>query len=522
MGKKNKTKNNLTGSALAYTLVVMSIVFILLVSILQYIVSQAKYGFYNYYKEESFQIAEAGMNFYKWYLSKEMETRTTPQDVLDFWTNVNSIGTEHDCDETGAYIVDYENGEASGKYCLEVIPPDEWSTVFTVKSIGWTNKNPNVKRTIQARFRRPSFSEYMIVGNQQFVLNDETVAHGRLHSNEGIHFNGVAYNIVSSEQETYYYSGGLGGFGAGNKPGVWTYWSNEHNNTQNQDVFQVGKQIGTDDGAVHWDFPSVDAYINFARTKSLEGVNPPATPCDSNGCYFDNTAEGRHIILNGDTMTVCRVNSYCTTQLGCCVGFLCLGGYFEKYSVINYLKNSGSGTCSSCSGQCASTYTVPNNGAIYVEDNAWVEGTLGSSSNHKRTTIVAADSSLTSGGKNIFIGKNNIIYSSYDGEDTLGLLAQNNVEIIRASQNNLRIDGALMAKNGRIGRDTYILDWPNSITFYGSLVTNGKFNVGKGVIWWLDVGYQHAYLNFDNNLLYYPPPFFPTGVGYSIDLWEEL
>ena len=48
------------------------------------------------------------MNFYKWYLAKEMETRTTPQDVLDFWANDDPIGTEHDCDEAGAYVANYE------------------------------------------------------------------------------------------------------------------------------------------------------------------------------------------------------------------------------------------------------------------------------------------------------------------------------------------------------------------------------------------------------------------------------
>lgn len=517
---KIKTKIQ-KGSALAFMLVIMAAILIILVSILQYISSQTKYGFYNYSKEESLQIAESGINFYKWYLSKEMETRTTPQDVQDFWENDNPIGTEHDCDEVGAHIVDYDSGGIRGKYCIEVTPPEEWSTIFTVRSIGWTDNNPNVKRTIQARFRRPSWSEYMIVGNQQFVLNDETVAHGRIHSNEGVHFNGVAYNIVSSEQNTYYYTGGLLGLGAGIKPGVWTYWSGEYNHTLNRNVFQAGKQVGTDDGAIHWDFPSVNPYINFAKNKSLEGISPPGTPCDSNGCYFDNSGEGRHIILNGSTMNVCKVNSYCTNQLGCCVGFLCSGGYFQKYSIINYARNSGSGTCSSCSGSCVTTYNIPNNGAVYVEDNAWIEGTLGSSSNHKRVTIIAADMALNPG-KNIFVGMNDIRYSSYDGTDILGLLAQNNIEIIRDSQNNLRIDGALMAKNGRVGRDTYLFDLPNSVTFYGSIVSNGRFNVGKGIIWWLDVGYQHAYLNFDNNLLYYPPPFFPTGVGYSMDNWEEL
>ncbi len=506
------------GSVLAYVLVIMSVTSILLVSILQYISSQVKYGSFNYSREESFQIAEAGINFYKWYLAKEMETRTTPQDIQDFWANGNTIGTEYTCEDAGAYIVDYEAGEVSGKYCIEVTPPDEWSTIFTVKVSGWTNKKPEVKRTIQARFRRPSFSEYMIVGNQQFVLNDETVAHGRLHSNEGIHFNGVAYNVVSSEQETYYYPGELLGINSGTKPGVWTKWPSEYNSTLNSNVFRAGKQIGTDAGAVHWDFPSIDPYINFAKAESLKGINPPTTPCDANGCYFNNSGEGRHIILSGDNMTVCTADSYCTSNF-CARGWDFF--YYKKYSIKTYLKNSGIGTCSSCSGECASTYAIPNNGAIYVEDNIWIEGILGSSSNHKRVTAIAADMSQ-SPGKNIFIGRNNITYSSNNGEDMLGLLAQNNIEVMRDSQNNLTINGALMAKNGRVGRDTYLLDFPNSITFFGSIVTNGKFNVGKGVIWWLDLGYQHAYLNFDSDLLYYPPPFFPTGVGYAMDLWEEL
>ncbi|OGI25743.1 MAG: hypothetical protein A3J76_00130 [Candidatus Moranbacteria bacterium RBG_13_45_13] len=524
----NKSRNNSKGSVLTYLLVGMFIASILLVSIVQYITSQIKYGFHNYYKEEAFQIAESGMNFYKWYLAKEMETRTTPQDVLDFWANSDPIGTEHDCDEAGAYVVDYEYSGVSGHYCLEVTPPDEWSTIFTVRSVGWTDREPNTKRTIQVRFRRPSFSEYMIVGNQQFVLNDEAVVHGRLHSNEGISFNGTAYNVVSSEQEDYYYIGGIIGIGAGTKPGVWTYWPGEYNNTLDQDVFQVGKQIGTDDGATHWDFPSANAYIDFARTESQEGINPPEagdpcnptghTFCDSNGCYFTNCGEGQHIIFGGNTMTVCTVNSYCTNAF-CTRGFNIF--YYGKYSIKNYkMANGGAGTCDSCSGSCASTYTIPTNGAIFVEDNAWVEGTLGTSSNHKRVTVVAADD--TDPGKTVFIGRNNITYSSYDGQDIMGLLGENNIEIIRYSQNNLRIDGAVMAKNGRVGRDTYLLDWPNSVTFFGSVISYGRFNVGKGIIPTWDVGYQHVYLNFDNNLLYWPPPFFPTGTGYTVDLWEEL
>jgi hypothetical protein len=36
------------------------------------------------------------------------------------------------------------------------------------------------------------------------------------------------------------------------------------------------------------------------------------------------------------------------------------------------------------------------------------------------------------------------------------------------------------------------------------------------------VGFQGKLINYDNNLLYFPPPFFPSDSYYSIDLWEEL
>ena len=55
-----------------------------------------------------------------------------------------------------------------------------------------------------------------------------------------------------------------------------------------ENVFQVGKQIGTDDGATHWDFPSANPYIDFARTESQEGINPPeeGDSCNPSGHTF--------------------------------------------------------------------------------------------------------------------------------------------------------------------------------------------------------------------------------------------
>src|SRR5665647_2739198 len=67
---KNKKSNFLAkGSAIVYALVVMAIVAILLTSILQYVVSQMKFNINRVERERAFQIAEAGVYYYRWFLA---------------------------------------------------------------------------------------------------------------------------------------------------------------------------------------------------------------------------------------------------------------------------------------------------------------------------------------------------------------------------------------------------------------------------------------------------------------------
>ena len=111
-----------------------------------------------------------------------------------------------------------------------------------------------------------------------------------------------------------------------------------------------------------------------------------------------------------------------------------------------------------------------------------------------------------------------------NGPDILGLIAQNNISIGLYSDDNLEIDAALLAQRGRVGRDYY--SWPllrrlcpsTSITVYGSIVTKQRY----GFAWTDGTGYNIRNLYFDNNLIYYPPPYFPAGDKYQIDLWKEL
>jgi hypothetical protein len=216
------------------------------------------------------------------------------------------------------------------------------------------------------------------------------------------------------------------------------------------------------------------------------------------GIYFDNTGEGRHIILRPDgMMDVCIVSSF----------------DFEKSNIEKYLQNSGIGTCNSCEdSKCRMQYNIPDDGIIFVEDNLWVEGSI----NNKKISLVAADLENPEAKKNIYLERN-LTYSNYDGSDAIGLIAQNDVEIVEKSANNLRVDAAMLAKDGRVGGKDYG-DKLHQLVIYGSIVSKGRidFDFLSGS------GYQNCDLQYDENLLSTPPPYYPSSSQYFSDFWEQL
>lgn len=479
-------KNNLRGSVIAYSLVITATVSIILVSIVQFIISQTKYSLYSHSKEESIQIAEAGIYFYRWYLAHTVEGKTAQQ-VKAFWTgNPAPIGVgTPPCGQAGAYEVEYKDpqGSALGKYCLEVTPPAAGSTIVVIKSTGWTYKYPDYKRTVKVRYRKPSWSEYAVLGNDFNRFGTGTDVQGKIFSNGGVHFDGVAHNVVSSAVSTYYDSDSdVKAW----KPGVWTAWSNEYNSDMNSNVFLAGKKYP----ATTKDFSSVSADLNLMKAEAQAGTNGSK--------YFDNTLAGRHIILKAD-------------------------GTFSIRTVKNYFGSSND--INQYSGSWAS-YSIPDDGVIFVENNVWLEGTV----QNKRVTIVAAN--LISANKaNVFIDKD-IRYTNYDGSDIIGVLAENDVEIIKNSSDILRIDAALLAQEGRVGRKyysstcpcgwTWCEDHKNTITVFGAIATNHRYGFAWGDNCPRNTGYLNRNIYYDNNLLYFPPPYFPTGTQYLLDLWEEL
>jgi len=470
------------GSALAYGLVIMMAVSIILVSILQFVSSQVRLSIFTAEKEQTFQLAEAGVYFYRWYLAHETETLNSRQ-LNEFWASGNALGVGE------VYEKDFPEGNPIGKYQIEVEAPEANSTIVTVKSTGWTYKNPNSKRTVQVRFRKPSWSEYAVVADADIRFGEGTVINGKIHSNGGIRFDGITYNIITSLKDTYddLDHGGADEFGVHTHKTTIDPLPPASIPTRN-DVFVAGRQFPVPEVS----FTGFSEDNEFLKEEAQSG----------SGIYFDDTGEGRKITLKTDgTFDVCTVNSFNTST----------------YAISSYRRNTGGGTCSSCSGNCLKNYPIPNDGIIFVEDNVWIGGSV----NDRKVTVVASDNDIVnpaSYGKNIYIGQNNLLYSNYDGSDIIGLVAQRNISVIFNSLSDLTIDGALLAQNGRVGRDYYSGNYKNSITVNGSIATKLRY----GFAYTDGTGYHDRILNFDNNLLYYPPPYFPTGDAYAIDLWEEL
>ena len=517
-----KTKK---GTALAYALVMIAVVAILLTSVMQFVVTRLKMGYYYESQQQAFEIAEAGVFWYRWYLAYETSGKTAQQ-IATFWTSGNPLGV------AAPYKVEYDDpwtGAGIGWFSISVVAPDPSSTVANITVTGWDNNYPKNITTLKVRFRRPSWSEYSVLGNAYQRFGNGTTVNGKLYVNGGVQFDGVATNTIYSSVTSYFDSDSDVN---ATKPGVWTSWAGGYNTSMNSNVFLAGNSFPVP----VQDFSSVTSDLGYMKTQAQ----------GSGGKYFDTSGVGQQITLqtNG-TFNACTVNAYSTFVPSDPPGYPGTG----TNEITNYLgvvsgatspytaNNGTSCTTTACcaSGSCAyissshhqqgycvsqNNYPIPQNGVIFTQNNVWLGGAI----NNRKVTVAAANFSGTA---NVFI-TNNLTYTNFTGTDIIGVVAENNVEITKNSANMLTIDGALLAVNGRVGREQYNMN-KSTISVYGAIATNNRygfaytgsntFNCGT---FYVADGYCVRNLTYDNNLLYYPPPYFPTGSQYMMDLWEQL
>jgi hypothetical protein len=232
----------------------------------------------------------------------------------------------------------------------------------------------------------------------------------------------------------------------------------------------------------------------------------------ANGFYRSSSGNlGYHVVLKtNDKFDLYRVTGFVNAPSGC----------------TNIQDQSGWGTWSVRNQQLIGNFPFPTNGIIFLEDDIFVDGQI----NTARLTIVAALFPDNPPSRKNIIVNNDLLYTNYDGQDAIGLIAQGNTHIGMVSENDLRIDAALIAQNGRVGRYYYRPPSGGSqrcspyqvrqvITSYGMIATNQRY----GFAYTDGNGYQTRNLIYDANLLYGPPPSFPlTSDQYVTISWEEV
>ncbi len=490
---KNKAANTQSGSILIQAFVFGMISVVMIGALISWAGTNIKASRVALYREQALQIAEAGIDYYRWHLAHA---------ATDY--------KDGNATSTGPYIHDFfdKDGVKIGTFTLEITPPATGFTLVKIKSTGKVLIDPTVSRALLVQLAIPSLAKYAVVANDNMRFGEGTEVFGPIHANGGVRFDGLAHNIITSAKDVYDDPDHTGG----NEFGVHTHLNNPSGTGVNDtfranealpntvpsrsDVFEAGRS-----------FP-VPATDFVGLTTDLAQIKANAV---SAGRYLSSSgAQGYHITFKtNDTFDVYRVNNL-QTPPGSCTNTLSQTGWGTWT-----IRTTGNGNQT-----LVGNYPIPANGLIFVEDNVWVDGQITTA----RVTLAAGrfpDSAATR--PNILINSN-LLYTTYDGQDVMGLISQGDVTAGLGSADTLRVDAALIAQNGRVGRFYYPSACGtgydrNTITLFGMIATNIRY----GFAYTDGTGYSTRNITYDANLLYGPPPSFPlTSDQYQTVSWEEV
>ncbi|MEK7510655.1 MAG: hypothetical protein AAB582_00250 [Patescibacteria group bacterium] len=423
----------------------------------------------------AFAIAEAGLEYYRWFLAHN------PGDIT------NGTGAP------GPYVIPYEDPESSteGTITLDIEGNTQCGqlTSIDINSTGQA-EGADVSRTLTVRYTRPSVALYSYILNDTVWAGADRVINGPYHSNGGIRMDGTANAPVTSSLSSWLCTSTFGCSPNQTKNGVWgagpnqTLWS-----------FPV-PQV---------DFAGISADFGSLKTiAQSEGVYLPRySTGNSNGAAYWH---GYHLIFNANgTITVRRVSA--TTQLN-----------------VTPINPSDSGTDRALIQNETFYQTItPPAGCklIFIEDNVWIEGTVSD-----KYTVVAANVTTSGIAPNAYL-RGNTMYQTTDGSDGLTVIAEHNILVTPDSPSTMTLNGIFIAQGGAFGRNYYsscnsAYEPKSSLTIRGTTVSNKR----TGTKWINGCGNYAGYNNrvdaYDRQLATDPPAFTPVvSTDYQFVDWRE-
>jgi hypothetical protein len=474
-----QSKKGMGGYLLVLVLIFGGVFFTLASSFVSYIVTQSKVIDQRVELQRAADIAEAGLNYYRWYLAH------FPNDT----TNGTGVA--------GPYVHQYFDPElgAIGEFALTITSSTFCGDVASIEvtSTGYTYADPTITRTFTAQYSRPTVAEYSFIINANVWAGPTRVIVGPYHSNGGIRMDGQNNSTVSSGQATWSCTASFGCSPTVTRNGVFTTTVNA-----NPALFT---------------FPA--APINFTGLSvDLSVMQDKAQ--NNGGIYIGPSGSFGYRITfnNNNTISVRRVTN--TTQYS---GFSNEDGQvLERHVISNSVAH------------VIPTYNIPPAcPVIFVQDKVWLDGVV-----NGKVSLAAANVASPVINPSIILN-GNITYTS---PVTSGLLAiaEQDVLVGVSVPNNMTANGIFVAQNGRFGRNHYVTNgmyalpgaltayrFRDSLTMNGTIVSNGRV----GTQWTSGGVPQSGFLvsnnTYDRNLVSSPPPLIPkTSDVYRMTDWREV
>ena len=461
------------GSTILLVIIFGGIFFTILVALSGFVLAENRAQEITREHSVAFNIAEAGLDHYRWYLSH------FPGDITD-GTNL-----------PGPYVTNYIDPEGStiGTYSLSIVGNSACGVIQSVDvtSTGSPSEMPSVTSTLWARYAQPSVARYSMIVNASTWF-DGTKFHGPMHSNGGLRMDNTSNNAsVTSSLSSWSCDPSFGCSPTRTVAGVF-------GNGLNQNLWKYPTP--------QMDFAAISS--SFSSLKTIAGTS---------GLYFPRVSTnsspnfGYHFIFNGNgTVTVKKVTKVNTTLKSVPVdGSTGYSTFTNDYSLITIEVLLG-------------TYVIPANcGVIFVEDNAWIEGSIST-----KVTLVAANVVNPGVYPNIVL-PNNITYTTFDGSAGLTAIASRNLLIGPNTPQDLTLDGIFVAQSGAFGRNLYdcsgggsAYQYRRNLSMLGTIVSMKRQNnywlggCSSGQGNWS--GYPDSLWTFifDRQNSTNPPPFTPS------------
>jgi hypothetical protein len=436
--------------------------------------------------QQSSDIAEAGLNYYRWFLAHY------PDDLTN-GTGLPGPYIKQYFDPEGAAIGEYSLDITSTAYCGDV-------AAVNITSVGTLYKNPSARRTISARYARPTVAEYSYIINSNVWAGPDRTIVGPYHSNGGVRMDGTNLSVVSSGQTTWSCSSSFGCTTTVNRPGVFTTANG------NDTLFAFPSAPITEP------FSGLPAILAAMRDKALNG----------GGIFIPRSPGGLGYsveFISGNRVRYSRVTAV-TTYWGNPSG--ATTDWAQEQNVFTSANNT------------VTRDIDPACPLIFVEDKIWLEGQV-----NQKVTIAAASTTNSVLNPSIIL-QDNITYST----STAGLLAVAEQDVLIGVDvpNDMTLNGIFVAQNGRYGRNYYCgtttqsncnstrqlpvalraFNFRNSETLNGTVVSNGRVGTQWTSAGISTSGFLIRTNTYDRNLVDDPPPLIPKASNvYILTNWRE-